>query len=138
MRCNSLIRYIILKYIRCKQLRQRFQQQKMTDLPKERISEEPPFTYCGVNGFGSFIVKHGEKEVRRYGALCTCLSSRAIYMEIVYSLSTDSFIMSLRRFVGCKGNVRMIKSGNGSNPIAASTEPTSAFQEMNHIQIGSF
>ena len=138
MRCNSLGRYIIFKCIRCKQLRQRFQQQKMTDLPKERISEEPPFTYCGVKWFGSFIVKHGQKEVRRYGALCSCLSSRAIHMEIVYSLSTDSFIMSLRRFVGCKGNVRMIKSGNGSNPIAASTELTCAFQEMDHIQIGSF
>ena len=138
MRCNSLVRYIIFKFIRCKQLRQRFQQQKMTDLPKERISEEPPFTYCGVNWFGSFIVKHGQKKVRRYGALCSCLSSRAIHMEIVYSLSTDSFIMSLRRFVGCKGNARMIKFGNGSNPIAASTELTCAFQEMDHIQIGSF
>ena len=102
------------------------------------MSEEPPFTYCGVDLFGSLLVKDGQKEVKRYGALYTCLSSRAIHIEVVYSLSTDSFIMSLRRFVGCKGNVRMIKSGNGSNPIAASTELTCAFQEMDHIQIGSF
>ena len=29
-------------------------------------------------------------------------------LEVVYSLSTDSFIMSFRRFVECRGNVRMI------------------------------
>ena len=87
-------RCIILKCVRCKQLRGRLQQQKMTDLPKERMSEEPPFTYCGVNLFGLFLVKDGRKEVKRYGALYTCLSSRAIYIQVVYSLSTDSFIMS--------------------------------------------
>ena len=84
----------------CKQLRGRLQQQKMADFPKERMSEEPPFTYCGADLFGSFLVKDGQKEVKRYGALYTCLSSRAIHIEVVYSLSTDSLIMSLRRFAG--------------------------------------
>ena len=137
-RCNSLVRCIILKCVRCKQLRGRFQQQKMADLPKERMSEEPPFTYCGVDLFGSFLVKDGRKEVKRYGALYTCLSSRAIHIEVVYSLSTDSFIMSLRSFVGRRGNVRMIRSDNGSDLAGASAELSRAFQEMVHIKIGNF
>ena len=103
-----MVRCIILKCVRCKQLRGRLQQQKMADLPKEKKSEEPPFTYCGVDLFGSFLVKDGQKEVKRYGVLYTCLSSRAIHLEVVYSLSTDSFIMGLRRFVGRRVNVRMI------------------------------
>ena len=49
--------------------------------------------------FGSFLVKDGRKEVKRYGALYACLSSRAIHIEVVHSMSTVSFIMSLRRFV---------------------------------------
>ena len=110
----------------------------MADLPKERMSEEPPFTYCGVDLFGSFLVKDGRKEVKRYGALYTCLSSRAIHIEVVYSLSTDSFIMSLRRFVARRGNVRMIRSDNGSNLVEASAELSRAFQEMDHIKIGKF
>ena len=137
-RCNSLVRCIILKCVRCKQLRGRFQQQKMADLPKERMSEEPPFTYCGVDLFGSFLVKDGQKEVKRYGALYTCLSSRAIHIEVVYSLSTDSFIMSLRRFVGRRGNVKMIRYDNGSSLVGALTEITRAFQEVGHIKIGDF
>ena len=103
----------------------------MADLPKERMSEEPPFTYCGVDLFGSFLVKDGKKEVKRYGALYICLSSRAIHIEVLYSLSTDSFIMSLRRFVRCRGNVRMIRSDNGSNLVGASVE-------MYHIKIDNF
>ena len=95
------------------------------------MSEKPPFTYCGVDLFGSFLVKDGEKEVKRYGALYICLSSRAIHIEVVYSLSTDSFIMGLRRFVRCRGNVRMIRSDNGSNLVGASVE-------MDHIKIGNF
>ena len=66
-----------------KQLRGRLQQQKMADLLKDRMSEEPPFTYCGVDLFGSFHVKNGRKEVKRYGALYTSLSSRAIHIEVV-------------------------------------------------------
>ena len=79
------------------------------------MCEETPFTYCEVNLFGSFLVKDDQKEIKRYGALYTCQSSRVIQIEVVYSLSTDSFIMSLKRFVGRRGNVKMIRSDNGSS-----------------------
>ena len=94
--------------------------------------------------FGSFLVKDGRKEVKRYGALYACLSSRAIHIEVVHSMSTVSFIMSLRRFVIMslrrfeRGNVRMIRSDNGSNVVGASTELTHAFQEMDLTKIGNF
>ena len=110
----------------------------MADLSKERMSEEPPFTYCEVNLFGSFLVKDDQKEIKRYGALYTCQSSRVIQIEVVYSLSTDSFIMILKRFVGRRGNVKMIRSDNGSSLVGALTEITSAFQEVGHIKIGNF
>ena len=107
----------------------------MAELLKERMSEEPPFTYCGVDLFGSFLVKDARKKVKRYDALYTCLSSRAVYIEVVYSLTTDSFIM--RRFVGCRGNVRMIRSDNDSDLVGASAELARAFQ-MYHIKISNF
>ena len=93
---------------RCKQLRGQLQQQKMSDLPNDRMCIEPPFTYCGVDIFGPFVLKDGRKEVKKYDDLYTCLSSRAIHIEVVHLLSTDSFILSLRRFIGRRGIVRMI------------------------------
>ena len=29
----------------------------MAALPRDRMSEEAPFTFCGVNMFGPFVVK---------------------------------------------------------------------------------
>ena len=61
----------------------------MADLPKERLSQESPFTYCGNDMFGPILMKEGGKEMKRYGCLFTCLSSRAIYIESTNSLSTQ-------------------------------------------------
>ena len=69
----------------------------------------------GWTCFVHFLWRDCRKEVKRYGPLYTCLSSSAIHIEVVSSLSTDSFIMSLRRFEGRKGNIEMTRSDNGSN-----------------------
>ena len=71
-------------------------------------------------------------------SLYTCLSSRAIHIEVVHSLSTDSFILSLRRFIGRRGIARMIRSDSGANFVAASAELMPAFQEMDPKKIGDF
>ena len=77
-------------------------------------------------------------KIKRYGALFTWLSSRAIHLEVAHSLSTDSFLMCLRRFLGRRGNVRLIRSDNGSNFIGASAELSKAFQEMDHVKINDY
>ena len=40
---NIVVRSMISKYVRCKHLRGKFQQQKMADLPRDRMSEEVLF-----------------------------------------------------------------------------------------------
>ena len=56
---NIVVRSMISKCVRCKHLRgRRLQQQKMADLPRGRMSEEAPFTSCGVDMFGPFVVKN--------------------------------------------------------------------------------
>ena len=88
---------------------------KMADLTKDRMSEKSPLTNFGADLIGLFVVKGGQKEVKVYGVVCTCLPSRAIHNEVVHCLSTDSFIISLRRFVGCRGDIGIIRSDNGSS-----------------------
>ena len=53
--------------------------------------------------------------MKRYGLIFTCFSCRAIHLEMTNSLDTDSFILGLRRFIGCRGPVRSITSDNGGN-----------------------
>ena len=64
----------------------------MADLP----IDEPHFTNRVVDIFGPFLIKEGRKELKRYGALFICLSSRAVHIET--SLETGSFIQALQRF----------------------------------------
>ena len=44
---------------------------------------ETLFTYCDLDIFGPFLVKDDRKEVKKYGALYTCVSSRPIPTEVV-------------------------------------------------------
>ena len=129
---------MIGKCVRCKQLRGQLQQQKKADLPKDRMCIEPPCTYCGINIFGPFVVKDGWREIKKYGALYVCLSSRAVHIEVVHSLSTDLLILSFRCFIGQREIVRMIRSDNGTNFVGVSAELICAFQEMDHKKTGDF
>ena len=136
--CNAAVRSHISKCVTCRHLRGNFQHQKMASLPSDRLCEEPPFTYCDVDLFGPFVTKEGHKELKRYGALFIYLSSRAIHIETVASLNTDSFILCLRRFIGFRGNIRVLISGNDSNYVGASSEFKKAFAEMDQQKISEF
>ena len=64
--------------------------QIMADLPKDRFQEAAaPFTYFAVDMFGPFKIKVKQSEVKRYGAMFTCLASRAVYIEVSHSVTTD-------------------------------------------------
>ena len=118
-------------------MRERFGQQIIADLPKDQVNEAPPFTYCGVDLFGPFLVKERRSEIKRYGALFTCLASRAVHIEVVASMEMDSFIMAVRRVIARRGNMRTIRSNNGSNFIGAENELCKVFNEMDHTKISN-
>ena len=132
--CNAAVRSIIPKCVRCKNLRCKLQQQQMADLHKDWISEEPPFSYCGIDMFGHFSVKEGCKEMKRYGALFACLSSRAVHIEVTHDMTTNSFIMCLRRFIRHREHVRMIITDSGTYFVSGSLELIESFPEMDCVR----
>lgn len=76
-------------------------EQKMADLPKLHVEPAPPFTYCGIDFFGSWHVQYGRSVVKRNGALFTCMASRAVHIEVADSLqpilsSTEKIHLSKR------------------------------------------
>lgn len=92
----------------------------MADLPKERLRADlPPFSNVGVDYFGPFETKRGRSQVKRYGVIFTCMTSRAVHLEMAHSLNTDSCIDALRRFIARRGQVLHIRSDNGTNLVGA-------------------
>jgi len=100
----------------CKKLFAATSSQKMSDLPPERLQRaERPFTRIGVDVFGPFIVKHGRHEIKRYGCIFVCFNVRAVHMEMLNDLESDTFINALRRFIARRGTPTSIFSDNGTN-----------------------
>jgi len=135
IKVNAAVRHVILKCVFCRRNNSKPSEQKMADLPRNRLSPAPLFTYTGVDYFGPFTIKEGRKEVKRYGALFTCLVSRAVHIEVASTLESSSFIQALRRFIARRGPVREIRSDNGTNFVGARNELLQAIEEMDHEEI---
>ncbi|XP_062714134.1 uncharacterized protein LOC134290921 [Aedes albopictus] len=87
----------------------------MAPLPKARLTPHiRAFSHTGVDYFGPILVKQGRSLVKRWVALFTCLTTRAVHLEIVHSLSTQSCVMAIRRFVARRGSPSDLYSDNGT------------------------
>ena len=136
LRGKSFVRKIINDCLHCKRRRAKPNVPVMASLPKERLALcEPPFTNTGVDYFGPMNVKRGRVTEKRWGCLFTCLTIRAVHLELAGDLSTDSFIMALRRFRGRRGNPRTIRSDNGANFVGANRELTEALKSLSEERI---
>ena len=134
MQGNSVLKGLILKCVTCRRLRGKVGEQIMADLPPDRAKEELPFTYCGVDMFGPFEIKKRQTTLKRYGALFTCLASRAIHVEMMETLETIH-CCELRQFIARRGNIRSIRSNNGGNFVGAKNELAKCIKKMDHNKI---
>ena len=135
---NSCVRNVIFNCVPCRRFRGELADQKMADLPDFRTFPEGPFVYTGVDMFGPFLVKEKRSQVKRYVAMFTCLSSRAVHLETTKDMSADSFIQALRRFLARRGSVKSIRSDNGTNFVGAETELKKGWEEMDHQKVSEF
>ncbi|GBP83545.1 hypothetical protein EVAR_65633_1 [Eumeta japonica] len=71
-----------------------------------------------VDYFGPLEVTVGRRREKRWAALFTCLTTRAVHMEVASSLSADSMIMALRRFMARRGQPDTLYSDHGTNFVA--------------------
>ena len=132
---RSSVRNIVNVCFNCWRRQAPVMQQKMASLSEERITpSRPPFTNVGVNCFGPFTVCRGQTTAKRYGVLFMCLAIRAVHIEVVYSLDTESFINALRRFIA-RGRPEQIRSDNGGNLVKGEKELREALQAWNQAQI---
>ncbi|XP_014673254.1 PREDICTED: uncharacterized protein LOC106813591 [Priapulus caudatus] len=89
--CRRIVSSLISKCIHCIRFRGKPRGQKLANLPQDRL-EPCPFTYCGLDCFDPFTIKEGRKELKRYGLILTCMSMRAIHIEVLDDVSTDAFL----------------------------------------------
>ena len=99
----------------------------MSDLPADRVHPTPQFTYVGVDTFGPWDVvarrtRGGQANSKRWAILFACLTCRAVHIEVIDSLSSSAFINAFRRFIAIRGDVREVRSDQGTNFVGATDD----------------
>lgn len=98
----------------------------MGDLPAERVRPAKPFLNTGVDYCGPFFIKekhHRNAAPRKvYVASFVCFSIKAIHLEIVRDMTTESFLACLKRFIYRRGKVETIWSDNAKTFVGAKNE----------------
>ena len=139
IRANSAVQRLLSRCFNCRRRQAPVAEQKMAHLPEDCLTaNKPPFTFVGVDFFGPFIVKRGRSEVKRYGCIFTCMTIRAVHIEVTHSLDTDSFVLALRRFIGQREKPEQIRSNIGGNFVKGSKEISNAISHWNHRKIDAY
>ena len=114
----------------------------MNDLSAEGVSvPTSPFIHTVIDYFEPLFVKFSRKTrsnqaiSKQYEAIFLYLASRALHIELAGDLSTDSFVLALRRFTARMGNPQTITSDNGTNFVGAQRELSDAIQKLDQHKI---
>lgn len=99
----------------------------MADLPSDRLTPGPPFSAVGVDTFGPWHVltrktRGGAAHSKRWALMFTCLTTRAVHIELIEEMSSSSFINALRRMTAVRGPVKLFRSDRGTNFVGATDQ----------------
>ncbi|GFT06688.1 integrase_H2C2 domain-containing protein [Trichonephila clavipes] len=81
-------------------------------LPRHRVTQTKIFEVTGVDYAAPLYLKSKAKALI---VLFICAVYRAVHFELVQSLTTDTFIQALRRFIARRGRISVLYSDNGTN-----------------------
>ena len=111
----------------------------MADLPNAQLDyKHPAFTNTVVDYFGPLFIKQCRSKLKIYGCFFVCMGTRAIHLELVESIDTDSFINALQRFISRRRKPNTIcgsVSDCGSNFKGAAKELKLEHSRLNQVKI---
>ena len=110
----------------------------MGNLPEGSLQLGMVFRNTGVDFFGPMLVKDRRSQVKVYGCSFVCMSIRACHLELVDDLSTDHFIMALKRFIEWRSRPQGMFSDNGSNFVGANDEQRKCLKQLDEETIQNF
>ncbi|TKJ32231.1 MAG: hypothetical protein CEE38_23540 [Planctomycetes bacterium B3_Pla] len=121
---------IINKCMPCKKQSAKHAEQKMGLLPDFRVTPSRPFSNVGVDLAGPLFVKSGDTTVKAWIVLYTCCVTRGVYLDLVKSMDTETFIQTMRRFTSHRGTPNVIVSDNAKTLIRTDKELVALFKSV--------
>ncbi|KAL1448077.1 hypothetical protein WDU94_013868, partial [Cyamophila willieti] len=110
------VRAVVSSCVTCKRYLAKRLEVTPTPLPEGRVRDARVFEVTGVDLAGPLYIRADDKGTKKvWICLFTCAIYRAVRLELVCSLSTDSFLQAFRRFCSKQGRPLVMWSDNGSN-----------------------
>ena len=121
-RGREVVKQIVRRCVVCKKIEGKvFKSVKAPPLPACRVSEDPLFSNTGIDFAGPLYVKDDSKQ-KTYICLYTCVSTRAIHLELAEDLSVRTFPLAFRRFTSRRGVPTRLLSDNAKTFKAVAKE----------------
>uniref|UniRef100_A0A5S6R310 Integrase catalytic domain-containing protein n=1 Tax=Trichuris muris TaxID=70415 RepID=A0A5S6R310_TRIMR len=136
---RALVRSVLAKCIACRKQIGTPSRIPFAWLPSFRVQRPlNVFAYTGLDYFGPFFVSVRRSTVKRWVCLFTCLTVRAVHLEVCHSLDVDSFLAAFRRFTARRGTPAMCISDNGTNFVAGDRTLRKGVENLNNSQVKEF
>ena len=121
----------------CERRRAKPAAQIMAPLPMSRLGMPMrAFAKCCVDYAGPFVTKITRKvSAKRYLCVFTCPATRAVHLEMAFSLSTADFLKAFSRMVATRGKPEEVISDNGTNFVGAERELRELIQSLDQTRI---
>lgn len=103
-----------------------------SDLPLSH--DLPPLILVGIRYFGPTKGKEGQNSDMSQKRHVTYFNTRAVHLEMAYSLNIDSCICALRKFF-CRVQVKEIICDNGTKLVRGDQELREALADFNQDRI---
>ncbi|XP_045462033.1 uncharacterized protein LOC123672092 [Harmonia axyridis] len=132
---RNLVRAIVYKCVTCFKAKPRAFQYVMGNLPVSRVNEYLPFFNTGLDFCGHFMIKDRKtrnyKTLKAYVCVFVCMTTKALHLELVTSLTSEAFLAVFKRFVARRGRPLHLFSDNGTTFIGANSEIQSFLKKNN-------
>ncbi|KAK2558785.1 hypothetical protein P5673_019000 [Acropora cervicornis] len=116
LRSKKTVSSVIRKCRKCSRFLAGPASEQTLPFPRCRVTCRRPFEATGMDLGGPLYLK---ESCKAWFVVFTCMSVRAIHLEIVTSLSVEALIQALQRFMNRRGVPQLCISDHGTNFVAA-------------------
>ena len=137
---RRLVRDVVMKCYNCRRYQSGpYKMPEMLTWPLKKITQAPPFNFTGLDYIGPIHIKEKEEREKVWICLFTCVVVRAIHLEVVKNMSSESFLLALRRFIARRGKPELIILDNASQFKTASKAVTAIWKgAVNDVEVYNY
>lgn len=120
---RNIAHIVVHRCVQCFKYRSVVTQPIMGNLPKSHVELARPFLKTGVDFAGPYYIKTSLRRNapvnKAYACVWVCFATKAMYIELVNDLTTQSFLNAMQRFFDRRGSCTDIYSDNATNFVGA-------------------